>query len=347
MSTGTSEWSFDRQVRVFEKELRGYWSYQATRARLLEDLKLPPYDTLVQCTCSLLALLCSRHRVASFAVATAKNSPLAGQLLHLYWRDAAFGWYIYIEECRRLAEAAQTQQGRQAHLPIGKIDFSWFTEICMTMALAAVLGGKDIARRVGGKCMDMVTNVPAYCEPAAWQVGPVQGFMVQLYMHWRGHKLDVSDFGFAKLKPFQTLLDSWDDAAAVEATALRIAKIHGRKAARDLGDDNDLIFGIAGGIGCVFPVELLFLQRVRRDLGLSVPNPDHPLMRSPAATIPLPCERSGYDDLIAEVYAHCQALQPGLHVPWEDEMLAAGPNDPRRVPPVEVGSARKGKSPPK
>jgi hypothetical protein len=336
MNRTSDNWSFDRELQKLVKDLRGYRSYQATRAFLAEKFNERPYNTYVDSAAQLLTD-CARYRVAGFALAAASNSPLAGPLLHVYWRDSAFAWYVYLEKCRQLAEEATLAQRKvPVRLPIVKIEMTYFTNIVITMALGIVIGEDEIAKWFGERCVEMMVTIPPYCDPRAWQVGPMQGFLMQLYMHWSGSVVDVNRFGFAKLKPFQTILDAWHDERSVEEATLRILRIHARKALRPLDDDNDLILGMNNSLGCIFPLEILFLQRVRRDLGLSVPNPEHPLLRSPAVMIPLPCERSGYDELLALLYAHCRTLEPDLRVPWEEEFQAAGPDDPKRVPVIEA-----------
>jgi hypothetical protein len=129
-------------------------------------------------------------------------------------------------------------------------------------------------------------------------------------------------------RPYKTVLDEWNNPAAVEEAVLKMCEIHAKKVVNYLVADNDFIFGLQHLTYCEFPVEILFLQRVRRDAGLSVPNPEHPLLRSPLMGAPFPCPRSGYDEFIAEAYARCKEMMPGLGLPWEEKYFAAGPSQP-------------------
>ena len=148
----------------------------------------------------------------------------------------------------------------------------------------------------------------------------------------------MDEYGVADLGPFAPVFENWNDSAALEESVLSLCELHAQKAVDVELPDDDFIFGLNVGICCELPVEILFLRRVRQDLGMSIPDPDHPMLRSPLAQLPYPCPRSGYDECIAEIYGNCKEIMPDLLIPWEEELQAAGPGDERSVPVLDVES---------
>jgi len=169
----------------------------------------------------------------------------------------------------------------------------------------------------------MVANREGIMVADAVSVGYTQKFLLRLYALWRGIELTATVYaGLAGAGPFERVFDAWDDAAALEEATLRLCIMHAGKAADLSKPDDDLVFGVQTGLLSAYPAEILFLQRVRRELGLSVPNPDHPILRTPFMQMPFPCPKSGRDWCVDEVYGRCKALMPELRIEWEDELAS-------------------------
>src|SRR5262249_45298174 len=139
--------------------------------------------------------------------------------------------------------------------------------------------------------------------------------LFRLYCTWRGLDVDYERLGVRGYGPFSPVFEQWHAASAMEQATMGLCRLHGFKAVNfDLPDD-DFVFGLQQGPFSEFPVEVLFLQRVRRDLGLPVPNPEHPLLRSPLMRIPFPCPRSGYDPDLDWIYSKCKEQIPHCTFP--------------------------------
>lgn len=169
----------------------------------------------------------------------------------------------------------------------------------------------------------------------AYTLGPVAPFLLKLYGLWRGIPVDLASRGITLLKPFQEIFDTWNAPERLEEAVLKLCELHAWKAVNFDLANNDMIFELQSGHHRDFPSEILFIQQIRRDLGLSVPNPDHPLLRSPFMRMPYPCPKSGYDPWLADSLAQVRKDMPDLHIEWEEEYQKLGPTDPRRLPDTD------------
>jgi hypothetical protein len=216
-----------------------------------------------------------------------------------------------------------------------KYDAFVATEFLMNLALSVVVGEFDAAEWLFEKCMENFNNPHACMEPNAYTLGPVAPFLLKLYGLWRGIPVDLAGKGISLLKPFEDIFDTWNDPERLEEAVVRLCELHAWKAVNYDLADNDMIFGLQSGLHKDFPTEILFIQRIRRELGLSAPNPDHPLLRSPLMRMPFPCPKSGYDPWLAESIAKVSHDMPNLRIEWEEEFQKLGPSDPRRLPDTD------------
>ncbi len=254
--------------------------------------------------------------------------------LHVIWRYEAFEFYVYIERLEQLARE-NPENARAGKLRIGDFDAFLATQFLMKLALSVVIGENNAADWLGGKCVEYFVNPPPYVTPNAYTLGPVAPFLLKLYGLWRDIPVDLAGRGVSLLKPFQDILDTWNDPDRLEEAVRRLCELHAWKAVNYDLADNDMIFGLQSGLHKDFPSEILFIQRIRRDLGLSVPDPEHPLLRSPLMRMPFPCPKSGYDPWLAESLAKVGKEMPDLRIEWEDEYQKLGPTDPRRLPDTD------------
>lgn len=254
--------------------------------------------------------------------------------LHVIWRYDAFEFRVYIERLEQLTRdnPAKAKAGR---LPIGDYDPFLATRFLMSLAFSAVVGEDAAADWLGRRCIAYLVDPPPYVTANAYTLGSVAPFLLSLYGLWRGIPVDLAAGGVTLMRPFQDILDSWDKPAELEDAVLRLCELHAWKAVNYDLADNDMVFGLQSGHHKDLPSEILFIQRIRRDLGLSVPNPDHPLLRSPLIQMPFPCPQSGYDPWIAESLEKVRAEMPDLRIEWEEEFQKLGPSDPRSLPTTD------------
>lgn len=253
--------------------------------------------------------------------------------LHIVWRYDAFEFYVYINRLEQLARE-NPEKARAGTLRIGDVDAFLATHFLMNLAFSVVVGENKAADWLGQKCLAYFTDPPPYVTDA-YTLGPVAPFLLKLYGLWRGIPVDLASRGITLLKPFQDIIDTWYNPEGFEEAFLKLCELHAWKAVNYDLADNDLIFGLQSGHHKDLPSELLFIQRIRCDLGLSVPDPDHPLLRSPLARMPYPCPKSGYDPWLADSLAQVRKDMPDLHIEWEEEYQKLGPTDPRRLPETD------------
>lgn len=254
--------------------------------------------------------------------------------LHVIWRYDAYGFYLYIERLEQLLREYPEKPRGQPR--IGLITDFWAAECLMTMALSAVLGEDQAADWLGRKCLGHFLNAPWYVTPEAYSPGPVAPFLLKLYGMWCDIPVDLAARGVTLLPLYQDIFDEWDHPEHLENAVLKLCEMHVRAALNRETDEESSIVGLKAGIHRELPTEVLLIQRIRCDRGLSVPNPDHPMLRSPLAQMPYPCPKSGYDPWIAESMETVRRKNlPDLRIEWEEQFQAAGPTDPRRLPETD------------
>src|SRR5690606_32369611 len=127
------------------------------------------------------------------------------------------------------------------------------------------VGEDEVADWLGRECVNLWKEPPPGMKSDAFTLGPVEPWLLALYCKWRGIPLDLSENEAVTREPFGDILEHWDDPSTLEGDVLRLCEIHARKAANRELENNDFIFGLHWD----FPTEIFFLQRIRRDLGLS------------------------------------------------------------------------------
>jgi hypothetical protein len=319
MAKKRRDWSFENAEKQAREGLDNAWSFTKQLERWRNYVAGEDAPQIIAGSLSL-TLARVRHYEA---IALARNKPEeAWPRVHLVWRYLALDHWVHVERAAQLA-AMYPERAKTGKLPIGYITFHRFNSMMMAMAFAATLGEDKAAECIGDRCLKFITNKVPFVQPNAWTTGSVEQFLIRLYCAWRGIEFRFEDFGITNLGPYHRVFECWEDEADLTTAVLELCRIHAAKVVNyDLPND-DLIIGLQSGIYCELPVEILLLQRVRRDLRQPIPNPDHPLLRSPLTRIPFPCPQSGYDEHVAEVYGECKRLMPQLVVPWEEQILGS------------------------
>ena len=254
--------------------------------------------------------------------------------LHVIWRYDAFKFYVYTERLEQLLR--ENPEKPRARPKIGLVTDFWAAECLMTMALSVVLGEDQAADWFGQRCLGHFLNSPWYVTPEAYSPGPVAPFLLKLFGMWRDIPVDLAARGVTLPPLFQDIFDAWDQPERLEDAVLKLCEMHVRAALNRETDDESSIVGLKAGIHRELPTEVLLIQRIRRNCGLSVPNPDHPMLRSPLVQVPYRCPKSGFDPWIAESMETIRKKHlPDLRIEWEEEFQAIGPTDPRRLPETD------------
>ncbi len=253
--------------------------------------------------------------------------------LHIVWRYEAFNAFVYIE---RLEQLVRENPGKSVRrMRIAEPSALTMSEFLMTLALSVVIGEERAAEWLWNKCLYYFEMPLPYVKADTFTLGPIAPFLLKLYGLYRGFHVDLEAKGVKILKPFQDIFDAWDKPQLLEDAVRKLCELHAWKVVNYDLADNDLIFGVQVGVHQEFPSEILLIQRIRQDLGLSVPNPDHPILRSPLMKMPFPCPKSGYDPWLAASLEKVRRYMPELRIEWEEEFQRLGPSDPRRLPDTD------------
>lgn len=311
------EWSFDRAVKQAVKALRGNRSLERER-QFFEQRMSDPSITLQELAPNFQLSLGVTYWCQ--ALVAAEDEPeVAWEKVHAVWRSYALSWQVHLERLDQLAREFP-EKLRRGRLGISLIDYNAVGQILMTVAFSASLGEDEAARWLGDRCVRMVVNREPITKPNMLSTGSTEPFLFRLYCLWRGVDVDYAGLGVKSYGPFTPLFEHWLNPAGLEPATLQLCRLHAFKAANvDLPDD-DFVFGLQEGPFREFPAEILFFQRVRRDLGLPISNPEHALLRSPLMRIPFPCPRSGYDPYLDWIYRKCKQSMPQLDIPSEENI---------------------------
>ncbi|MEP3479944.1 MAG: hypothetical protein ABJZ55_11905 [Fuerstiella sp.] len=309
------KWSFERAQKQSLKKLKNGMDLASEIARLEEEIADDPTPQTLACVADETIWRARANEACILATGRDKTQCLVR--IHLAWRYSAFRWIAYLHRAEQLA-IEFPRKARNRALPIGDIDFNDTSGMGMVMAQAAVLGEDAAHDWFGQRCLRMRRSEEPFVERDAWTVGPTASFLLWLYVRSlekepEGILFDM-DFG-----PFQGIVDSWDDDRKLDDAVISLCDFHLKKVRSILSPDNDLVFGLAVGLGYFMPTEVLYLQRVREKRGLYVPKPAHEFLDQPMAQLPFPCPRSGCDPFLSRVYELCREAMPTFSIPWEQD----------------------------
>jgi|GEM_PF-3087338 len=140
---------------------------------------------------------------------------------------------------------------------------------------------------------------------------PFAPFMFKLYCLWVGQEVTFRDDVPDPLGPYQSLIDAWNDPDEFPKQLLKACDYH----CEQTFDDPKGYPAFTWMPYNVFPVEILAIQRVRRDLGLPTPEIEHPLLESPLAHPPATLPEV-HDELLDKVIAQVKVDFPEIGNPW-------------------------------
>jgi hypothetical protein len=308
------EWSFNDEVKASRKALEVHWSLQSQGRILTERWNRP--GATPQNIAGNVADTVGGVRHLEAIVLSVDNPPAAWLCLYLNWRYQAFGWGVYLERAEQLSRE-MPDLARKQKLPISAIESQYYNALLRVTAFSAVVGEDTVARWFGDRCVRMMLNRPPYVRSGAWNTGSVEKYLLRLYLMWTNQDIPLAECGLADAGPYESAFTNWNEPKGIDESVLEFCRIHVSKIMNRDEPDDDFIFGLVDGFIAVFPIEILFLQRIRRDLGISNPNPEHPLLRTPLMQMPFPCPKSGPDEFIQEAYRRCREEMPDLILPWE------------------------------
>ncbi|MHB1425943.1 MAG: hypothetical protein ACYC3I_22495 [Gemmataceae bacterium] len=148
-------------------------------------------------------------------------------------------------------------------------------------------------------------------DPIAFYHVPFRPFMFKLYTLWAGVDITFRDDVPDPIGRYQQLIDSWQDAEAFPQALRDACDYHCVQCI----DDADLKHDFVWPPYHIFPVEILAIQRIRRDLGLPVPDIHHPLLESPLMQVPA-TPPPVHDELLERIKARIRILFPDVGDPW-------------------------------
>jgi hypothetical protein len=139
-----------------------------------------------------------------------------------------------------------------------------------------------------------------------WEKTPFEPFMARLYQIWVG-QVKPGAPSPTNLGVYQRVLDAWDAGDAQLHDALAVICNYHVQRTEDRDDSDFAEFTRPPYL--IFPAEILAIIRVRKDLGLSTPTIDHPLMQTPLANPPVEMPAVN-DELLDRVIAKVRTILP-------------------------------------
>lgn len=249
------------------------------------------------------------------AIIYSESSPdEAWKRLYSVWRINELCWCTYLQNARHLSEL-YPEKGKASRLPIGNIECIWFNWICMTIAFSASIGEFATSDWLATECIGFMSSRPTYVAKNAWSVGPVEQFIMRIYMLWRKIPNVYYNDDILELSVFGRLISNIHNPERIPDLVNELCEIHCYKALNVNKADNDLVFGLNIAPYDVYPAEILFyLKMLRETFNIDIRS-EHPLLNSPMAMCPTPCPKMENDPEYDEVYGACKNLFPQLHLP--------------------------------
>ena len=178
--------------------------------------------------------------------------------------------------------------------------------------LAEAIATNDDARAHGfGRKLIQCFHETGVGDPYFFYLIPFQPFMFKLYCLWVGEEISFSDDVADPLGPYQPLIDAWDDEDEFAEALVQACDYHCQESFDRAKGYPPFVWGPYD----VYPVEILAIQRVRRDLGLPTPEIDHPLLAS-ALCHPPETPPEVRDPLLEDVAARLKEEFPQIGDPW-------------------------------
>jgi hypothetical protein len=202
------------------------------------------------------------------------------------WRGLRQGWqfraFRSYAEIRWFDVALATTGGVYKIRVTRAVPESWIeiSYAAVALAEAALYGELDFVQWLTQRMEKHLAENDPMLEPDAlqWPYAHVEPFLFLLFSRWRGTKLKVHPEIKLNLNVYQNVFDAWDDPAKLADAIQKICDYHCSHRADD-HSFGTLPFG-------VYPVEVLALVWVRRQMGLETPQVRHPLLENPLCQVP-------------------------------------------------------------
>lgn len=175
-------------------------------------------------------------------------------------------------------------------------------EPALWFAQALALGCTDEARWLGDRLVDHFRGKLF----GIWPQTPLEPFLSRLHCRSRRQSDEPLERG---LGVYQQIIDTWDRDQGSFSRALVAACEQHLIETDDPNDDGFPAFMNWPHI--YFPVEILAIANVRRDLQMPMPEIDHPLMQTPLAKVP-PNIETPADTLLRQAVAHIKKILPQI-----------------------------------
>lgn len=145
-----------------------------------------------------------------------------------------------------------------------------------------------------------------------WEVSRFGVFLLRLWAMYTRREIVLERPKIAELGIYQRVFDGWSDDDALRVAIREMCDYHLEQSFDSHGypEFTETPYEL-------FPIDVLALEVIRKQMGLSTPRPDHPLLATPLANPP-PRERRprmGPDPLLQRVIA--KAKEAGLLPPEE------------------------------
>lgn len=269
------------------------------------------------------------------AIAHAETNPaFAFRCFHLALRSHAIATYVYLLRVKEMYDAWRRAGGTGKKPAIRRTDRWVLAEATSLGATAIAMREHEMGHFFFREVVRILTEPEPYVEPDAIEERALAPFLLKLWLTWQhtepeGHlaqRLGAMDYGI-----FQSIFDGWNDESIMAEAMREVADTHAFSAVNASNMNVEVYGGMVGWLA-EFPAEILFLNVVRRDLCLPIPDVRHPMLDSPLARTPLDDFTSGYDEFLELTLTNVRnAGMADLRIPWEERFQALGESDPKRV----------------
>ena len=179
----------------------------------------------------------------------------------------------------------------------------WPTNAALTMAHAMAFEEESVAAWLAERLIQSLDEVTSLGR--RWDLAPFGAFLLRLWAMHRGLRaVDVTRPHVAPLGVYRNVLDAWSNPDQLRSALGAACDYHLAQSRRLTGYPPFVQSPYE-----MFPVDILAIAIVRRDLGLEMPKVEHPLLSTPLATPP-PREqrpRMGSDPLLEQVIQKARA----------------------------------------
>jgi hypothetical protein len=184
-------------------------------------------------------------------------------------------------------------------------------EELLTLTLAHAMATQEdaYAEFLGNRVLKSITARDG--KFTGWDMAPFEPFIMKLFGLWKGVDLKFDGVKVCPQGVYQEILDAWHDETALAKAMTAACDYH---CLRSFNDPNGFP-EFAWEPYNVFPVDILAIQRVRRDLGLKTPTIEHPLLDTPLTKIPA-TPPAVEDEVLATVRQRALEELPGIGDPW-------------------------------